>query len=143
MLCCPVRAYLGLGQAQPAGQLLPLRSDHVVILLEGPFQTEQLRWREGRPDAFGLPGERAVEEEVLRTVLLTWKHPQRNTPSVIPLPAPICQLATVLIAAKQTSRLQLAWMFTRCGPADFPEVVIRFDSSPLRLSRNETPPLPI
>lgn len=109
MLRCPVGpTYLGLGQAQPAGQLLPLRSDHVVILLEGPFQAEQLRWREGRPDAFGLPGEGAVEEEVLRTVLLTWKHPQRNTPSVIPtenlpLPVPVCQLATVLIAAKQTS----------------------------------------
>lgn len=78
----PRQAYLRLGQAQPTGQLLPLRSDHVVILLEGSFQTEQLRGREGRPDAFGLPGERAVKEKVLRTVVLTWK-PQRKRSCVI------------------------------------------------------------
>lgn len=71
-------AYLRLSQAQPAGQLLPLRSDHIVILLEGSFQTEQLRGRECRSDAFGLPGERAMEEQVLRTMVLAWK-PQRKT----------------------------------------------------------------
>lgn len=67
-------AYLRLSQAQPAGQLLPLGSDHVVILLEGALQTQQLRRREGRADAFGLPGERSVEQKVLRTAVLTWTH---------------------------------------------------------------------
>lgn len=67
-------AYLRLRQAQPAGQLLPLGSDHVVILLEGALQTQQLRRREGRADAFGLPGKRSVEQQVLRTAVLTWTH---------------------------------------------------------------------
>lgn len=77
------QAYLRLRQAQPAGQLLPLRSDHIVVLLEGSFQSEQLRGRERRPDAFGFPGERAVQEKVLRTVVLPW-NPQTNTSTVIP-----------------------------------------------------------
>lgn len=70
-------AYLRLGQAQPAGQLLPLRPDHIVVLLEGPLQAQQLRGRERRPDAFGLPGERAVQEKVLRAVVIPWtqRHP--------------------------------------------------------------------
>lgn len=76
------RAYLRLGQAQSAGELLPLGSHHVVVLLEGPFQPEQLRGRERRPDAFGLPGEGAVKEKVLRAVVLAWK-PQRRRSSVI------------------------------------------------------------
>lgn len=67
-------AYLRLSQAQPAGQLLPLSADHVVILLEGALQTQQLRRREGRADAFGLPGERSVEQQVLWTAVLTWTH---------------------------------------------------------------------
>lgn len=74
----PPQAYLRLRQAQPAGQLLPLRPDHVVVLLEGPFQAQQLRGRERRPDAFGFPGERAVQEQVLRAVVLPWK-PRTNT----------------------------------------------------------------
>lgn len=45
-----------------------------MILLEGAFQTQQLRRREGRADAFGLPGERSVEQQVLRTAVLTWTH---------------------------------------------------------------------
>lgn len=79
----PRRPYLRLRQAQPAGQLLPLRSDHVVVLLEGSFQAEQLRGRERRPDAFGFPGERAVQEKVLRTVVFPW-NAQTNTSAVIP-----------------------------------------------------------
>lgn len=63
-------AYLRLGQTQPAGQLLPLGSDHVVVFLKGSFQTEQLRGRERRPDPFGFPGERAVEQQVLRATVL-------------------------------------------------------------------------
>lgn len=63
-------AYLRLGQAQPAGQLLPLSSDHVVVLLEGSLQAEQLRGRERRPDPFGFPGERPVKQQVLRTTVL-------------------------------------------------------------------------
>lgn len=110
---CPAapRAYLGLGQAQSTGQLLPLRSNHVVILFKGSFQTEQLRGRERRPDAFGFPGERAVQEKVLRAVVLPWKH-HRKTPAVIPrgsvpFPATRCltsrQLASVLIKASRAS----------------------------------------
>lgn len=63
-------AYLRLRQTQPAGQLLPLGSDYVVILLEGSFQTEQLGGRERRPDPFRFPGERAVKQQVLRTAVL-------------------------------------------------------------------------
>lgn len=39
-------------EVQILGQLFPLGSDHVVVALEGVFQFEQLRGREGRPDAF-------------------------------------------------------------------------------------------
>lgn len=65
-------AHLGLGQAQAAGQLLPLGADHVVVLLEGPLQPQQLRGREGGADPFGLPGEGSVEQQALRTAVLTW-----------------------------------------------------------------------
>lgn len=36
-------AYLGFGQTESLGQLLSLRSHHVVIPLEGVLQLEQLR----------------------------------------------------------------------------------------------------
>lgn len=65
-------AYLRLRQTQPAGQLFPLRSDHVVILLKGSFQTEQLRRRERRPDPFRFPGERTVKQQVLWTAVFSW-----------------------------------------------------------------------
>lgn len=65
-------AYLRLRQAQAAGQLFPLGSDHIVILLESPFKAEQLRRRERRPDPFGFPGERTVKQQVLRTAVLPW-----------------------------------------------------------------------
>lgn len=64
-------AYLRLGQAQPAGQLLPLCSDHIVIFLKGSLKAEQLRGRERRPDPFGFPGEWTVKQQVLRTAVLT------------------------------------------------------------------------
>lgn len=65
--------YLGFAQAQAVGQLLPLGSDHVVVLLEGSLQAEQLRRREGRPDALGLPGEGAVQEQAVLGHLVTWR----------------------------------------------------------------------
>ncbi len=66
-------AYLRLGQTQPAGQLLPLGSNYVVIFLKGSFQTEQLRGRERCPDPFGFPGERTVKQQVLWTAVLAWR----------------------------------------------------------------------
>lgn len=45
-------SYLRFREVQILGQLFPLGSDHVVVALEGVFQFEQLRGREGRPDAF-------------------------------------------------------------------------------------------
>lgn len=71
-------AHLRLRQTQRAGQLLPLRSDHVVVLLEGSLQSEQLGRREGRPDPFGFPGERAMEQQVLRTAVLSWTQRGRT-----------------------------------------------------------------
>jgi len=57
--------YLGLGEAEAAGQLLALGAHHVVVLLEGPLQPQELRRREGGADALGLPSEGAVEEQAL------------------------------------------------------------------------------
>lgn len=36
-----------------------------MVLLEGSLQAQQLRRGEGRPDAFGLPGEGAVEQQAV------------------------------------------------------------------------------
>lgn len=57
--------YLGLGEAEAAGQLLAFGAHHVMVLLEGPFQPQQLGWGEGGADAFGFAGEGAVQEEAL------------------------------------------------------------------------------
>lgn len=57
--------YLGLGEAEAAGQLLALGAHHVVVLLEGPLQPQELRRREGGADALGFPGKGAVEEQAL------------------------------------------------------------------------------
>lgn len=57
--------YLGLGEAEAAGQLLALGAHHVVVLLEGPLQAQELRRREGGTDALGFPGEGAVQEQAL------------------------------------------------------------------------------
>lgn len=48
------RIYLSFREVQVLGELLPLRSDHVVVALEGVLQLQQLRGRERRPDALGL-----------------------------------------------------------------------------------------
>lgn len=50
-------------------ELLPLGSDHVVVLLEGVLEAQQLRGGEGGSDPFGLPGQSVVEQEALRTGL--------------------------------------------------------------------------
>lgn len=36
--------YLGLGEAEAAGQLLALGAHHVVVLLEGSLQAQELGW---------------------------------------------------------------------------------------------------
>jgi len=51
-------------------ELLPLRSHHVVVLLERVLQPQQLRRGERGPDSFGLPGQRVVQEEALRAGLV-------------------------------------------------------------------------
>ena len=60
-----ILAYLGLGQAEAVGQLLPLGADYVVVLLEGPLQPQQLRGRESRADTLGFPGEGPVQEQAI------------------------------------------------------------------------------
>ena len=42
--------YLGLGEIQGFGQLLPLLPHHVLVLLEGLLQLEELAGGEGCPD---------------------------------------------------------------------------------------------
>lgn len=54
--------YLRFGEAEAAGQLFPLGSYHVVILLKGSLQPQQLRGREGRADPFGLACEGPVQK---------------------------------------------------------------------------------
>lgn len=55
--------YLRLREAEAAGQLLPLGAHHVVVLLEGALQAQQLRGREGRADPLGLAREGAVQKQ--------------------------------------------------------------------------------
>ena len=55
--------YLRLGEAEAAGQLLPLGAHHVVVLLEGTLQSQQLRGREGRADPLRLAREGAVQKQ--------------------------------------------------------------------------------
>lgn len=49
-----------------------------MILLEGPFQTEQLRRGERRPDPFGFPGEGAVKQQVLRAAVVSCRTQTRR-----------------------------------------------------------------
>lgn len=58
-------AHLCFRQAEAVGQLLPLGSDHVMVLLEGSLQTQELGRREGRADALGFPGKGAVEQQAV------------------------------------------------------------------------------
>lgn len=60
-------SYLGLGEAETVGQLLPLRSHHIMVLLEGVLQPEELGRGEGGSDPFGFPGQSVVQQEALRT----------------------------------------------------------------------------
>lgn len=67
-------AHLCLRQAQAVGQLLPLGSNNIVVLLEGAFQAQQLRRGEGRPDALRLPGEGAVEQQAVLGHVVTCRQ---------------------------------------------------------------------
>lgn len=62
---CRAVPYLGLGEAEAAGQLLALGAHHVVVLLEGPLQPQELGRREGGADALGFAGEGPVQEQAL------------------------------------------------------------------------------
>lgn len=71
------RIYLSFREVQVLGELLPLRSDHVVVALEGVLQLQQLRGRECRPDALGLAerdevvcGKREENRYAVRCLLL-------------------------------------------------------------------------
>lgn len=66
-------------QTQAVGQLLPLGSHHVVVLLERALQAQELGRGEGRADAFGFPGEGTVEEQTVLGHVATWHHIQRDT----------------------------------------------------------------
>lgn len=68
----PRQSHLRLGQAEAVGQLLPLGSHHVVVLLEGSLQAQQLRRGEGRPDALRLPGEGSVEQQAVLGHVVTY-----------------------------------------------------------------------
>lgn len=75
--------HLRLGQAEAAGQLLPLGAYHVMVLLEGPLQAQQLRRREGGSDPLGLPGERAVEEQAVLGRVVTYRAGTTHTRTAI------------------------------------------------------------
>lgn len=64
-------SYLSFCEAEAVGELFPLRSHHVMVLLERVFEPQQLRGRERRPDPFGLPGQRVVQKKALRTRFVT------------------------------------------------------------------------
>lgn len=64
-------SYLSFCEAQPVGQLLPLGSHHIVVLVEGALQPQQLRGGEGGANALGLAGERAMQEQAVRAAVLT------------------------------------------------------------------------
>ena len=46
-----IHNYLRLGQIQGLGELLALLPHHVLVLLEGLLELEQLAWREGGSDS--------------------------------------------------------------------------------------------
>lgn len=48
-----------------------------MVLLESSLQAQELGRREGRPNAFGLSGERAVEEQAVLGHVITW-HRSEN-----------------------------------------------------------------
>lgn len=56
-------AHLSFREAEAVRQLLPLGAHHVVVLLEGALQPQELRGREGRADPLGLAREGAVQKQ--------------------------------------------------------------------------------
>lgn len=75
-------AHLRLRQAQTVGQLLPLGSHHVVVLLEGSLQAQQLGRGEGRPDALRFPGEGTVEQQAVLGHVVAWNRRREQSRSV-------------------------------------------------------------
>lgn len=75
-------AHLCFRQVETVGQLLPLGSHHVVVLLEGSFQAQQLGRGEGRPDAFRFPGEGTVEEQAVLGHVVAWNRGREQSRSV-------------------------------------------------------------
>ena len=60
-----MQQYLSLAQVERLGELLPLLANHVLVLLEGLLQLQQLVGREGRADPLRLPeGEQELGEVV-------------------------------------------------------------------------------
>lgn len=78
---CVLRPHLCLRQAQTVGQLFPLRSHHVVVLLKGSLQAQQLRRREGRSDAFRFPCKWTVEKETVLGHVRPWGR-QNQQPQI-------------------------------------------------------------
>ena len=54
-------SHLCFRQTETVGQLFPLGSYYVVIILERPLKPQELRRGEGGADALGFSGEWAVE----------------------------------------------------------------------------------
>ena len=57
-------SYLCLGEVEGLGELLPLGSHHVLVLLEGLLQLQQLAGAERRPDPLRLPEGQQERREI-------------------------------------------------------------------------------
>ena len=64
-------SYLCLGEVEGLGELLPFRAHHVLILLKGLFQLQQLARTERRPDPLWFP-ERQQEGGKVMTCRTKW-----------------------------------------------------------------------
>lgn len=71
-------SYLSFCEAEAVRELLPLRSHDVVVLFERVLEPEQLRRGERRADPLGLPGERVVQKEALRTRFVSCSQARNN-----------------------------------------------------------------
>lgn len=57
-------SHLSLGEIESLGELLPLGAHHVLVLLEGLLELEELARAERRPDPLGLPEGQQERREV-------------------------------------------------------------------------------
>lgn len=71
-------SYLSFCEAEAVRELLPLCSNHVVVFFKRVLEPEQLRRRKRRADPFGLPGERVVQKETLRTRFVSCNNARKN-----------------------------------------------------------------